>query len=149
MEISKYYNIDRCYYPGIQKLFAEGFVGEKIPRPFEVLGFADRWHAMLDYSESVMFILHEGDEVNGLISGVMVSDMTTGERIAVVINWRVNERGKGWGVKLLETFEDWAKNHEAKYVETHARVDKGLGKTHRKLKDKQYIPASVIYLKEV
>ncbi len=99
---------------------------------------------------SVLFLLKDGDRVLGLIGGVTFDDPLTGLRYAAEVVWRVSPEagGQGWGLKLLQRFEWWARENKCKRVVLHSSTREEVAFC-QKVGPLEYNPYQVEFLKEL
>lgn len=81
--------------------------------PLNVSHYGDVWRGLLRSDLAAIFLLEDDSEnVVGGIGGVTNPDLLTGRKMAVELFWYVKEshRGGTWPVRLLASYERWAKN---------------------------------------
>jgi GNAT superfamily N-acetyltransferase len=128
----------------------EGFRGEKIERSFNSDSFYTFWTKALQLPQYAMFFLCREDSVVGIISGGIGPDPLTGVVMGCEMSWRVSEDGRGGGMALLKSFEEWAKENGATRLAVHGRADKGqVQRLTQKLREQDYVISGFQYIKEI
>lgn len=134
----------------IQAFMNEGFRGEKIERTFSPENFIRTYKTLLESGIGVLFLLLDGDRVEGLIGGAVSPDVLSTRVIAAETSWRVSSRGKGQGMNLLLAFEIWAEfwaGADAMVVHTRADRSERL-KLQQKLVSRGYEMSGYQYMKQ-
>lgn len=97
--------------------FGLAFFAEKqLPGTFSMDIFTKTWTAFLGVRyKATIFGLWKGEELIGLLGGMVYPDLNTGEEIATELFWYVlpEHRGGSGAVRLVKRFKEWAKNHGA------------------------------------
>lgn len=135
----------------IQEFMNAGFATEKHKRTFNPEGFYCFWsEALYDTDHYCMFLVMDGNDVVGILAGALAHDPLTYRIGAYEFHWRVSSRGKGYGMKLVEAFEEWARQQGATHVFLHGRTDKGdAQRVARKTKKAGYVISGFQCMKEI
>lgn len=75
-----------------------------------------RYVPMVKSGKCAIFMLKDGMKVCGAIGGIKAEDLHCGEMVAVETFWFVSPDYRGQGLRLLELFEEWAKEEGCKKV---------------------------------
>ncbi len=128
-------------------IFQKSNVGDSC-NPF---AFQHLWKSLSQQDPpAVLFLLRDGNKILGLLGGVTFDDPLTGIRYAAEVVWRVSPEvgGQGWGLKLLQVFEWWAREHECKRVVLHSSTKEEIALS-QKVGPLGYNPYQVEFLKEI
>ena len=109
--------------------------------------FQHMWDTLLKGERpAALFLFINDKRVCGLLGGVTFDDPLTGLRYAAEVVWCIDPeyRGMGWGTKLLQSFENWAKLNDCSRVVIHV--------SSRRLSNcvpSEYFPYQIEFLKEL
>jgi len=113
--------------------------------------FRHLWETLLTQDPpAALFILRENQEILGVLGGITYEDPLTGIKYAAEVVWRVAPKagGQGWGMKLLQAFEWWARDQNCKRIVLHGSAAEvcNLGNKIRPLGYRDY---QVEFMKEI
>ena len=113
--------------------------------------FKHFWLSLLNGTPpAVLFLLRDEGVIVGILGGLVFDDPLTGLRYAAKIVWRVapSHGGLGWGMKLLQSFEWWAKDHDCDRVVVSGSSNEWID-LQDKVKPLGYVPYQVEFMKEI
>jgi GNAT superfamily N-acetyltransferase len=67
---------------------------------------------MIESGAAVVFMLEDGNRLIGGLGAIKYPDLHSGELFAVETFWYVLPEHRGWGLKLLMAYEQWAVDNE-------------------------------------
>lgn len=105
----------------------------------------------VDIARRVVILARQGDEIVGVIGGMIARQPVLGMSCASELMWYVKPacRKKLVAKTLLEMFEAWANNNDAQYITLSHYVNE-LGETVGELyKKRGFKPMEVSYIKEL
>ena len=109
------------------------------------------WESLLWKSTpATLFLLIDGPKILGLIGGFTFDDPLTKIRYAAEVMWRVSPEagGQGWGLKLLQSFERWARENGCSRTVIHgSALDQA--RTNKKVSPLGYSQYQIEYMKEL
>lgn len=124
-----------CLYD-IDKILTEEFKKDKSGRIFNQASFLLLWKSILDLGLGVLFLLKSEDgSVHGILGASLTPDFLTGDMVATELVWVVDNQGHGNGMRLLESFESWAKESGANII---AIPIKKQSRIHKKIYSRGY-----------
>lgn len=100
-------------------LIATSFFTEcNLPGTFKPIAFLHNWKGIMANNLGVMWGYYHKGKVVGILGGLLTPDLMSGEMVATEAFWYVlpKHRKSIWSVKLLFTFELWAKQIGAKRI---------------------------------
>ncbi len=99
---------------GIKKIMDEGYKNEEFKREFNPIYFTRNIASMLSADLACLFVAEERSMVCGVMAGMVFPDFTSDVWMAAEIIWRVDPRmGRGYGGKLYDKFDGWAREKGA------------------------------------
>lgn len=128
-------------------IFKEAGIG----RGCVAMGFKGFWDMMLSQvPPAALFLLMDDEKIGGLIGGIVFDDPMTEERYAAEVMWRVVPAAQhfGWGMKLLQSFEWWAREQGCKRIVIHGSAGH-LEELGEKILPLGYAPYQVEFMKEI
>ena len=135
--------------PKLEKMGHEFYEEGNIPTKFVPEVFIRNWTKFLENELGVIYTLHSEGNVVGAIGGVRFNDVNSDELIATEFFWFVKQGYRGYGMQLLQKFEDWAKEHGVtKIIMVHLH-DLMPDKLRRIYKRYGYKEVETHYIKEV
>jgi len=95
----------RALYP----LAREFYRSSRILRGFDLERFESFWRVLFGNGCGAIFLLTDGQDIQGTIGGMFYPEPYSGELLAQEFFWFVRKERRGAGVLLYRAFEDWAR----------------------------------------
>lgn len=101
--------------PKLAAMGAEFYAEGRLPGRFKPDVFERTWNKLLAAQIGSIFVLHHEQQPVGAIGGAVFPDPNDGDPVATEFFWFVTKEHRGTGgVRLLDTFERWAKGMGAR-----------------------------------
>lgn len=97
----------------LAELGSEFYAEAGMPGSFIPAVFTAAWEGFFAADIGVIFAIEEKKEFLGALGAVITPDPNDGLQIATEFFWFVTKKARGNGLKLLNAFEDWAKERGA------------------------------------
>ncbi len=75
---------------------------------FDMQKFIATWEPVLTSGSGVIFMMAEGDSIEGVLGGIRHLDLYSSEAYATELFWFIRRESRGNGLKLYKAFEKWA-----------------------------------------
>lgn len=111
--------------------------------------FIRTWTALLASGAAVLFGLEIGGRLVGVLGGLEYPDPNDGDRVATEMFWFVTPSARGGGLRLLDTFEAWAKQRGVRRIlmmHLHALKSAAFERLYQR---RGYRPIEIHYCKEL
>ena len=134
----------------IKAMMDEGYDHHPFPREFTVNGFRAGVVEMIRRRAGILFVLEtDSGEFAGALAAGICPDLVSERRFASEIIWRVNSKGKGYGNRLYDAFEQWAKRSKAQSIVMAVMEDGNKEKISTFYKSRGFLPHSLQFVKGV
>lgn len=113
--------------------------------------FVENWRNKIEEDRGVIIGLFDGDTIVGGLGAVKCPEINSGEMMAVECWWHVQKpyRSRGWGLRLLDAYERWARKIGAKKVCMIHLVNLQPEKLGALYESRGYRKVEVNYIKEL
>jgi GNAT superfamily N-acetyltransferase len=135
--------------PMLDSLAREFVASSKGLGEFDLEHFVGMWTGMIEAGIGVILGLYEGGTLVGGIGGVAFKDLSMGRMQAQEAFWFVTEESRGEGLKLLDAFEQWAKEKGCRDILVAHLADSMPERLERIYRMRGYRMTETIYRKEV
>jgi GNAT superfamily N-acetyltransferase len=135
--------------PALTPLMLTFFSLSNLIGKFDEDCFGTTWRRIIDNDWGVIILLEDASQIVGCISGAAFPDIHTGELVASESCWFVMPQSRGFGMTLLEAFEEWSKSRGCKQLRMAHLMDsmpEKLGRLYRRL---GYVATEVHYVKSL
>jgi GNAT superfamily N-acetyltransferase len=136
-------------FPRMESCAREFFSQSRFLKGFDPGVFASTWAGLLASGAGAIFLLEDENEIHGALGGVAYPDPHTGDLLATEFFWFVSAGHRGQGLRLLKTFETWARAKGCRQIRMAHLVDLMPEKLEAVYKRLGYAPAEVLYVKEL
>ena len=102
--------------PILASLGEEFYKASGLSGSFNMAHFTAQWTVLLDAGMGVIFVAFDGETPIGVLAGIKTQDLNSGIWQAGEMAWFVTEKHRGQGIRLLKTFEAWAKEQGCKRI---------------------------------
>lgn len=136
-------------FPRMETCAREFFAASRFLNGFASDVFENTWTGLLAGDAGVIFLLEDEHAIHGALGGVAYPDPHTGELIATEFFWFVSEGHRGQGLRLLKAFEEWARAKGCVQIRMAYLMDLMPSKLEMVYKRLGYVPAEVLYVKEL
>lgn len=94
--------------PALSACAAEFYAATAFVKRFQFDRFCHVWETFIASGAGVIFGLVDGDEIVGMLGGIALPEIYSGDLIASEFFWFVRDGYRGDGMRLYNTFEAWA-----------------------------------------
>lgn len=123
------------------------YASSRFLKTFNLDRFCSAWQGFIESGAGVIFGLFDEDgNVRGAVGGICFPELYSGDLEAQEFFWFVMEGFRGDGMKLLRTFEQWARDRGCTLLRmAHlsdsmpAKVENVYGRMGYTLAEKQYV----------
>jgi GNAT superfamily N-acetyltransferase len=109
--------------PALSECAREFYASSDVLKEFNISRFCETWTGFLNSGMGVIFILCEGAEIRGTISGVAYMEPYSYAMIAQEFWWYVLKDSRGAGIRLYRAFEQWARERGCSVLRMGHLVD--------------------------
>jgi GNAT superfamily N-acetyltransferase len=114
--IRRIYNIQEVK-PVAETLGRAFYAEGKVTDPFDVNYFMQAWENYFKIGIGAMWVFESGGKIQGALGALLFPDHYSGSPIASEAFWFIDSGARGLGgIRLLQTFEDWAVEVKAKKI---------------------------------
>lgn len=135
--------------PAMESVAAEFYRSTKFLEDFRISRFSEIWTALLGNGNGVIFIEHRGDEIAGVMGGIVHRDLYGESLIAEEMFWFVKKEMRGAGIALYRYFEQWAIDKGAKTIQMVHLLDLMPDKVRHFYTRQGYYPIETRYSKSL
>lgn len=135
--------------PRLAGLARQFYAASRVLRRFEIECFVAFWTGMLAGGAGVIFLAEAGENIAGVIGGLVYPEPYSGELLAQEFFWYVDEQQRGQGVRLYLRFERWARERGCAEIRMAHLVDSMPEKVARFYERAGYTKVETLYSKRL
>ena len=135
--------------PKLEELAIQFYGMSKFLTGFNIAAFTGSWEYLLASGMGVIFLSEVEGEIRGALGAMAHPDVNSGRMIASEFFWFMHPNYRGGGMRLLQAYEDWAKERGCTEVRMVHLMDLGASSLKRIYERRGYEAAEIHYRKEV
>lgn len=136
--------------PNLEPLAREFYEQSRFLGVFMQDLFSQLWTGLLESGTGVIYLLmDDAGEITGTLGGVVYPEPYSGALVATEFFWFVQAGARGGGLRLLRSFEEWARARGCAQLRMGHLVDVMPEKLDRVYRRLGFVPIEVAYAKEL